>query len=130
MVLRFLIWIEGDENGWACSNCKWRFPVPTLLSGEEAKGAYDRLAAVKFRDHKCGSEIRLSAVKRETKPSAAAIAFAERARVLIKRGYTPKVAVELVLQETEVEHGNDPRIMEKARADAEDFLEKAHKGLI
>jgi hypothetical protein len=130
MVVRFLIWVEGDENGWACSNCRWRFPVPTLLSGEEAKVAYDRLAAVKFREHKCETQTILSAVKRETKPSAAATAFSERARVLIKRGYTPKVAVELVLQETEVEHGNDPKIMERARADAEDFLEKAHKGLI
>jgi hypothetical protein len=38
--------------------------------------------------------------------------------------------VELALQETEVEHRNDPRIMEKARADAEDFLLRARKGLI
>ena len=58
------------------------------------------------------------------------ILLTERARVLIKRGYTPKVAVELALQETEVEHRNDPRIMEKARADAEDFLLRARKGLI
>ena len=125
-----MIWVEGDENGWACSNCTWRFPVPTLLSGKEAKGAYDRLAAVKFREHKCEVETRLSATKQETKPTAAATAFAQRARVLIKKGYTPKVAVELVLQETEVEHGNDPRIMERARADAEDFLERVRKGLI
>jgi hypothetical protein len=109
---------------------RWRCPVPTLLSGEEAKGAYDRLAAVKFREHKCEAQTTLSAVKRETKPSGAATAFAERARVLIRKGYTPKVAVELVLQETEVEHGNDPRIMDRARADAEDFLERARKGLI
>ncbi len=33
---RSLIWIESDVNGWACSNCRWSFPVPTLLSGEEA----------------------------------------------------------------------------------------------
>jgi hypothetical protein len=129
-MVRFLIWIEGDANGWACSNCRWRFPVPTLLSGEEAKGAYDRLAAVKFREHKCEAETSLSAAKQETKRSVAASAFTERARVLIKRGYTPKVAVELALQETEVEHRNDPRIMEKARADAEDFLLRARKGLI
>jgi hypothetical protein len=51
-----------------------------------------------------------------------------RHSLLIKRGYTPKVAVELALQETEVEHRNDPRIMEKARADAEDFLLRARKG--
>ena len=127
---RSLIWIEGDAEGWACSNCRWSFPVPTLLSGKEAVAAYDRLAAVKFREHKCEAETSLSAAKQETKRSAAATAFAERARMLIKRGYTPKVAVELVLQETEVEHGNDPRIMERARADGEDFLQRARKGLI
>jgi hypothetical protein len=54
-------------------------------------------------------------------------AFADRARMLIKRGYTPKVAVELALHETEIEHGSDPRIMERARADAEDFLLRARK---
>ena len=57
-------------------------------------------------------------------------AFVERARTLIKRGYKPKVAVELVLQETEIEHGNDPKFMEKARADAEDFLQRVRTGLI
>ena len=129
-MVRFLIWIEGDENGWACSNCRWRFPVPTLLSGGEARNAYDRLADVKFREHKCETESSLSAAKRETRRDAAGTAFADRARMLIKRGYTLKVAVELALQETEVEYRNDPRIMERARADAEDFLQRARKGLI
>jgi len=128
-MVRFLIWTEGDANGWACSNCRWRFPIPTLLSGEEAKGAYDRLAAVKFREHKCEAEIRFSATKQEPKGDAGT-AFAERARMLVKRGYTPKVAVELVLHEMEFEHGNDSRMMEKARAEAEDFLLRVGKGLI
>jgi hypothetical protein len=44
-----LIWIEDANQGWACSSCRWRFPVPTLLTGEDAKRAFDRLAAVKFR---------------------------------------------------------------------------------
>jgi pyruvate kinase len=126
---RSLIWIESDVNGWACSNCRWRFPVPTLLSGEEAKGAYDRLAAAKFRQHTCDSEASLSATKPEAKRDANT-AFAERAWTLIKRGYKPKVAVELVLQETGIEHGNNPKMMEKARAEAEDFLQKIRKGLI
>ena len=130
-MLRSLIWIESDddETGWACSKCLWSFPVPTLLSGEAAKGAYDRLAAVKFREHQCEGETSPSAAKQETKRDADT-PFAERARMLIKRGYTPRVAVELVLQETEVKHGSDSRMMEKARADAEDFLRRARKGLI
>jgi hypothetical protein len=128
-MLRSLIWTEGDAKGWACSNCRWRFPVPTLLSGEEAKGAYDRLAVVKFREHKCDAATSLFAAKQETKRDADA-PFAERARMFIKRGYPLKVAVELVLHEVEFEHGNDSRMMEKARADAEDFLLRARKGLI
>jgi hypothetical protein len=126
---RSLIWIESDVNGWACSNCRWRFPMPTLLSGGEAKGAYDRLAAAKFRQHACEAATSLSAATPEARGDANT-AFAERARILIKRGYKPKVAVELALQETEIEHSNDPRIMEKARADAEDFLQRVRKGLI
>lgn len=126
---RSLIWIGGEAKGWACSNCRWKFPVPTLLSGEEAKGAYDRLAAAKFREHQCEAGASFFATEQETKLDAAA-PFAVRARMLIKRGYTPKVAAELVLHEMEFEHGSDSRMMEKARAEAEDFLEKVRKGLI
>jgi hypothetical protein len=125
---RSLIWMESDVNGWACSNCHWRFPVPTLLSGEEAKGAYDRLAAAKFRVHACEEAADRSAATH--KPQADANEFGERARTLIKRGYRPKVAVELALQEAEIEHGKDLKYMEKARADAEDFLERVRRGLI
>ena len=57
-------------------------------------------------------------------------AFADRARALIKHGYTPKVAVELVLHELEIEHGKTSRVMERARVDAEDFLQKARRGVI
>lgn len=123
---RSLIWIEGD--GWACSICRWRFPIPTLLSGQEARKAYDRLAAGKFREHSCYAEPSVPAA-RETKRDAEKT-FAARIRMLIMRGYKPKDAVELVLHETEIEHGKNSRIMEKARADAEDFLLKVRKGLI
>jgi hypothetical protein len=126
---RSLIWIEGDAKGWACSQCQWRYPLPTLLTGEEAREAYDRLATAKFRAHQCQLTSSFSAPKPEIKQYADT-AFAERARTLIKRGFTPKVAVDLVLHETEIEHRNDPRIMEKARADAEDFLSRARRGLI
>jgi hypothetical protein len=127
---RSLIWIEGDAYGWACSNCRWRFLVPALLSGEEAMGAYHRLAAVKFREHNCEAETSsLFAAKQEMKRDADTT-FAERARMLVRRGYKPKDAVEVVLQEMEIEQGNDPRTMVKARADAEDFLLKVRKGLI
>lgn len=126
---RSLYRVQGDSDGWACSNCGWTFPVPTLLTGGEAMAAYDRLAAVKFREHKCEVEAGLSATKEVTERNADS-AVAERARMLIKRGYKPKVAVELALDEMEIEHGRNPSYMEKARADAEDFLMKVRKGLI
>ena|ERR1700687_1057783 len=126
---RAMFRVEGAAKGWACSNCSWRFPVPTLLSGEEALAAYDRLAAAKFREHRCEAEGGLPpAPREEAKPLSTA--FAERARILIKRGYKPKVAVELILHETEIEYHSNPKMMEKARADADDFLLKVRKGLI
>jgi hypothetical protein len=125
-MVRSLIWIEDDENGWACSHCRWVFPVPTLLRGEEAKAAYDRLAAGKFREHNCEVETSLPAAKQPDADTA----FAERARMLIKRGYKPKVAVDLVLHEIEFAHGNDTKLIGRARADAEDFLLRVRKGLI
>jgi hypothetical protein len=128
-MMRFLIWSEGDTNGWACSNCPWRFDVPTLLSGGEAKAAYDRLADVKFREHKCEVETSQSAPRLEPERNAGT-AFAERARTLIKQGFKPKVAVDLVLHEMEFEQGNSRKMMEKARTDAEDFLARVRKGLI
>jgi hypothetical protein len=126
---RALIWVGGDAKGWACSKCRWKYPVPTLLTGEEAKGAYDRLAAAKFREHKCDLGASLFAAEQPTKPDAG-VSFAERARMLIKRGYTPKIAADLVLHEMEFEHASNSAVMEKARADAEDFLLKVRKGLI
>jgi hypothetical protein len=70
MMERLLIWTEGDANGWACSNCQWRLPIPTLLSGEEAIGAYNRLAALKFREHKCVATAGLSVASQEQKRDA------------------------------------------------------------
>jgi hypothetical protein len=126
---RSLIWIEDANQGWACSSCRWRFPVPTLLSENEAKRAYDRLAAVKFREHKCDAETGLPAtqpeIRRDLDPT-----FAERARKLIQQGYKPKDAVELLIQETALENRNDARIIEKARAEADNFLLQVRKGLI
>ena len=126
---RSLIWIGGEAKGWACSKCRWKFPVPTLLTGEEAKGAYDRLAAAKFREHICEAGTSLFGAEQETRLDTG-VPFAERARMFIKRGYTPKVATELVLHEMEFEHSSNSTMMEKARAEAEDFLLRVRKGLI
>jgi hypothetical protein len=123
---RSLIWIQDSSDpGWACSSCRWKYPVPTLLGSEDAKSAYDRLAAAKFRDHICEKEITTPAAKVSTGPT-----FAERASQLIKAGYKPKDAVELVTQEIAMEQAHDPKAKEKARMDAEEFLYRIRKGLI
>jgi len=123
---RSLIWMQGSSDpGWACSDCAWKFPIPTLLTSEEARRAYDRLASNEFRKHVCESE----AVKIESKPSDEPT-FADRASKLIKVGYKPKDAAELIMQEILLEKGGDPKIREKAQVDAEDFLLKVRKGLI
>ena len=64
-------------------------------------------------------------MKAHTGPS-----FTERAGRLIKAGYKPKDAVELVTEEIILEHGHEPNAKEKARAEAEEFLYKIRKGLI
>jgi hypothetical protein len=129
---RFLIWTEGDiggVKGWACSECAWKDPLPTLLSEGEAKSAYDRLAAVKFREHTC-LNTRFSAPRKSEPIATDGDAFADRARTLIKRGYTPKIAVDLVLHELEIEYGSHSRKMEQARIDAEGFLRRVRQGLL
>jgi hypothetical protein len=121
---RWLIWVREQQlQGWACSQCEWSFPVPTLLSNHDAKSAYDRLASSKFAEHKCQQHSqRASRSQEET--------FTERARKLITRGFKPRDAVEITLEEIMLEHGNNPKIIEKARADAEVFLSRVKEGLV
>jgi hypothetical protein len=99
-------------------------------------------AAYRRRGYGClpppsGCEVSRAQVRERNQPSAAkqeikrdAETFAERAGMLVMRGYKPKDAVELLLQQTVIECGNDPRMMEKARADAEDFLLRVRRGVI
>jgi hypothetical protein len=46
------------------------------------------------------------------------------------RGYKPKDAVGLMLQELEIEYRSDPTAMEQARGHAESFLRKVREGFI
>ncbi|MGA2920212.1 MAG: hypothetical protein ABSE28_03845 [Candidatus Sulfotelmatobacter sp.] len=124
---RSLIWTEGNATGWSCSNWQWRFVLPTQLSGEKAIGTYDRLAAAKFHEHTCEPPVTGSATA--TKHDANS-SFIDRARMLILRGYKPKDAVELVLQEMAIEWGSHSETMEKVRAAAEEFLSRIRLGLI
>jgi len=46
------------------------------------------------------------------------------------RGFKPKDPVELTLQEIMLEHRDEPKTMERAHADADDFLKRLKQGLI
>jgi hypothetical protein len=125
---RSLIWIQGSSDpGWACSSCHWKFPMPTLLGSDDAKKAYDRLAASKFRDHQCEDEkdSPTAARAQDNEPT-----FADRASKLIKAGYKPKDAVDIVAQELLLENRGDVKTRERIKIEAEDFLLRVRRGLI
>jgi hypothetical protein len=121
---REIVWsVDRNFQGWACSRCAWSYPVPTLLNDPEAKNAYDRLAAGKFREHNCSDHApRLATVGPES--------FTSRIRKMVAHGYKPKDAVELVLQEVALEYPNQPNLLNQARAEGEDFLRRLRAGLI
>jgi hypothetical protein len=121
---RFLTWVaEQNFQGWSCSQCDWNYALPSLLSDVEAKKAYDRLAASKFDEHDCAKHPKQMRL-------ADGQTFAERARKLIMRGFKPKDAVDLTLQEIHLEHRSEPKVLERANADAEEFLRRIRQGLI
>jgi len=110
-------------QGWACSQCNWTSPLPPLLSDTEARAAFDRVAAKRFEDHICADHgMRAGGSDPDS--------FAERARKLVVRGFKPKDAAEITMQEIVFESRNEPGAAAKAAADAEDFLRRVKDGLI
>ena len=121
---RLLTWVSHQRlTGWACSQCGWTFPVPSLLTDHEAKSAYDRLASNKFQEHDC-------AMHGAPTLLVDSDSFAVRARRLVTRGFKPKDAAQITLQEIIFENRNDQAAAKKAQADAEDFLRHVKDGLI
>jgi len=121
---RQLHWtVDRIFQGWTCSLCEWNYPLPTLLNDPEAKTAYDRLAAAKFRTHDCADHrARMVSTRGET--------FTARIRNLVAHGYKPKDAVDLMVQEVAMESPNQPKILAQAKAEGEDFLRRLKAGLI
>jgi hypothetical protein len=121
---REIIWTSHHSfQGWTCSQCEWNFPLPTLLDDPEAKTAYDRLAAAKFKDHKCADHLsRLGVADPES--------YAARIRKLVTQGFKPKDAVALFQQEIELEYRHEPKVLARAKAEGDDFLRRWRAGLI
>jgi hypothetical protein len=121
---REIVWIVGRNFlGWTCSQCEWNYPLPTLLNDPEAKNAYDRLATGKFREHSCSDHAPRLAVPGH-------VSFTTRIRKMVAHGYKPKDAVELVLQEVALEYPGQPKMLDQARAEGDDFLRRLRAGLI
>ena len=121
---RELLWtVERNFRGWTCSQCEWNDPVPTLLNDPDAKTSYDRLAVGKFRKHNCADHaIRM--------PSPGGESFTIRIRKLVSKGFKPKDAVELILQEVAIEYPGQPKLLSQAQEEGEDFLRRLRAGLI
>jgi hypothetical protein len=95
-----------------------------LLSDVDARNAYDRLAAAKFREHVCAEHLaRLGMIEDDE-------SFTSRIRKLVSQGFKPKDAVELFLQEAALEFRNEPKTLARAKAEGEDFLRRVRAGLI
>jgi len=120
---RELVWsLDRSFQGWICSQCEWNSPIPTLLNDPEAKTAYDRLAITKFREHKCEDHLRRLLPVSDS--------FTSRIRKMISHGYKPKDAVELMLQEVQLECRSQPKVLAQAQSEADDFLRRLRAGLI
>ena len=121
---RWLTWIASNEgHGWGCSECEWLFGVPEFLNDPEAKRAYDRLASHNFQQHDCTRFTQRA--KFHNGPN-----LTERARKLIMRGFKPKDAVDVTLQEIELEFRSDAKMIALAKKEAEDFLRRVKEGLL
>lgn len=121
---RALIWMAyHDVQGWACSQCDWTYPLPSLLSDPQARDAFDRLASSGFKNHDCAGHPRSTPVQPEE-------IFIKRMRELVTRGYKPKDAADLVVQEAMLEHRNEPATVQRARKEAEEFIRRVREGKI
>ncbi len=123
-MVRSMVWIaDPDFHGWICSDCEWNSAIPTLLEDPEARSAFDRLASGKFRGHNCAEHPARNASNRPA-------SLTERMRTLVKRGYKPKDAAELVLQEISLEFREQKGIVKQAEAEAVEFLRRVREGII
>ena len=97
--------------------------MPTLLSESDARTAYDRLAKAQFNDHDCAEHLpRMSINDGDS--------FTARIRKLVAKGFKPKDAVDLMLQEVALEYRHEPKTLARAKTEADDFLRRVKAGLI
>ena len=121
---RALIWTAyHDVQGWACSQCEWTYSLPSLLTDPQARDAFDRLASAGFKSHDCAAHPRSAA----SEPQGF---FIKRMREFVTRGYKPKDAADLVVQDASLEYRSEPRMVQQARSEAEEFIRRVREGRI
>lgn len=121
---RALIWMAyHDVQGWACSQCDWTYPLPSLLSDPQARDAFDRLASSGFKNHECARHPK-------SEPALPQEIFIKRMREFVSRGYKPKDAADLVVQDAMLEYRNEPATVQRARKEAEEFIRRVREGKI
>jgi hypothetical protein len=121
---RALIWMAyRDVQGWACSQCEWTYPLPSLLTDPQARDAFDRLASAAFKNHDCARHPKSAPAKPQE-------IFIKRMREFVSRGYKPKDAADLVVQEAMLEYRNEPATVQRARTEAEEFIRRVREGKI
>lgn len=119
---RWLRWVsDTTPQGWACSQCGWTYSAPDLLSDPEAKAAFDRLASAKFQSHNCAEHGKQTEQQED---------FVKRARNLVTRGFKPRDAADITMQEILLEYGDDPKMIDRTRAAADEFMRRVKQGLI
>ena len=79
--------------------------------------------SAKFQKHDC-------ATHRQSAASLDPSSFTARARSLIMRGFKPKDAAEITMQEIIFEFRDDPDIARRVQIEAKDFLQRVKEGLI
>lgn len=83
--------IFSRDRGWTQSLgllvLRWSFPVPALLDDADAKIAYGRLAATRFREH----DYRNFADEKQTAVQTSEYRFTERVRLLGCEDTNPKM---------------------------------------
>jgi hypothetical protein len=51
-------------------------------------------------------------------------------REFVTRGYKPKDAADLVVQDASLEYRSEPRMVQQARSEAEEFIRRVREGRI
>ncbi|HZQ67303.1 MAG TPA: hypothetical protein VFA68_02190 [Terriglobales bacterium] len=119
---RSIVW--KTDQGWTCSGCDWGYPISIAVTDSAVRRAYDNLALSEFGKHRCPEKI-------ATQPTPTRRnEFLEKMRVLVMRGLKPAAAVEQVLREASVDHRDNPGMLEKARAEGDEFLRRVEEGYL